>query len=142
MQWTEEASDSDWDFVRIAKSMGITDIKSLQEVQVASEMMVACAFELYATPKEKFTSGRIAVLVSKLRKNPAMAPGPFQRLAGFGPDRVQAYLRRSIANLPSTVGDPDWDSTLGKAKRDDLIELTEKLGLGNVLRVQQTDSSS
>jgi hypothetical protein len=139
LHWTEEASDSDWDLERILKSMGIGDSNSLREARVSAQALVACALEMYATPSEKFKSGRIAVLVSKLRKNPEVVPGPYQRLAELGPDRIQYFLRNGIVNLSSKMGDPDWDAVMANAKRDDLIELVEKLALGSVYRIQESD---
>ena len=139
MQWTEESSDSDWEFDKVTKSLGITDIKSLKDAGVSAESLVTCALELFSTPKEKFTAGRIAVLVSKLRKNPESAPGVYQRLTDLGPERLQTLFRRAITSWTASAQDPDWDVSLSKAKREDLIELAEKLALGRVFHIEEEE---
>ncbi len=136
MHWMEIFSDSDWDFAAMVKSLGVTDVKSLKEAGVSAQALAACALELYATPPEKFTAGRISVLVARLRKNPQPGPGPYQRLAQLGPELIQTYLRRAIASWSAAVTDPDWAATLGQARRADLIELAEKLALGRVVRAE------
>jgi hypothetical protein len=47
---------------------------------------------------------------------------------------LQDYFRRAILNVSTRLNDPDWDSSLGQIRRDDLIELAEKLGLARVYR--------
>lgn len=139
MQWTEESSDSDWEFDKVIKSLGITDVKSLKDAGVSAGALVACSLELYSTPKEKFTAGRIAVLVSKLRKNPEVIPGVYQRLTDLGPERLQTLFRRAITSWTASAQDPDWDVSLSKAKREDLIELAEKLALGRVFHIEEEE---
>ena len=134
MHWAEEESGLDWDFGMLTHAMGIADVKGLQNAGVQAGDIVACALELYATPRERFKSGRIPVLVSRLRANTSPAAGVYQRLAEQGPERLHTYLRRAISSgWSDAVADPDWKSALGKADRDDLIELAEKLGLGQVM---------
>jgi hypothetical protein len=134
IQWTEEQPGLEWDFEKVAAGLGITDTKSLKAAHVSVEALVATALEVYATPLEKFRSGRIPVLVAKLRKTPQAASGPYIRLAEQGPEFLQHYLRTAITSWSSAVNDADWKAALGNARREDLIDLVEKLALGRILR--------
>ncbi len=95
--------------------------------------------ELYVTPKEEFNTSRVAVLVAQLRRSPDAPAGAFQRLAAMGPEMIQSLFRRAITSWITSVQDPDWDVSLAKAKREDLIELTEKLALGRVFSLQESE---
>ena len=134
IQWTGVNSENDWDFANLVKSFGISDVKSLINNAVTAGGLVSTILELYATPADKFTTSRIAVLVARLRANPRPEPGIYLRLAEFGPEALQDYLRRAILNVSPLLNDPDWDQALGRARRTDLIELAEKLGLARVFR--------
>jgi hypothetical protein len=137
IQWTEETTDSDWIFENLAKTFGITDTQGLRSAKVSSEALVGTALELYATPNEKFKTSRIAVLVSKLRINAVPPTGAYQRLAELGPLEIQSFLRRAILGFSAVIGDPDWDHAMGTARRDDLIDLAERLGVARVFRLTE-----
>jgi hypothetical protein len=132
MQWTEVEAESEWAFDSLVKSLGITDVRSLREKGVSVTALLSTVLELYATPADKFTTSRIAVLVSKLRSHPQPAPGKYMRIGELPPRQVQDCLRRAILNVSPLINDPDWDQAMGRTRRDDLIELAEKLGLGQV----------
>ena len=134
MRWEEVQPQSQWDFSSLVKTLGITDVRSLKEKGVTGESLVCAALELYAIPAERFSAGRIAVLVAKLRISPIPQPGACVRLAELGPEPIQDYLRRAIISVSPALNDPDWNAVLGRARRNDLIELAEKLGLGRVFR--------
>lgn len=126
-----------WDFANLVESIGIMDVKSLVDKDVSSIALVCTALELHTYPDEKITSSRTAVLVAKLRANPKPRSGAFLRLAELGPKHLQDRLRRAIRNPTRLINDPDWDHAMGRAKRDDVIELAQRLGLARVFNEEK-----